>query len=54
MIERILKKWENFLNTYTDLELHARKSLTISLLLVIVGLALTIWLLAQPERIPGT
>ncbi|WP_182431392.1 hypothetical protein [Lactobacillus bombicola] len=54
MIERILKKWENFLNKYTDLELHTKQSLTISLLLVIVGLVLTIWLLAQPELIPGT
>lgn len=54
MIERILKKWANFLNTYTDIELHTKQSLIISLLLVIVGLVLTICLLSQPERIPGT
>lgn len=53
-IERILQTWQHFLNTYTDVKLTTRKSLTISLLLVIVGLVLTIWLLSQPELIPGT
>lgn len=54
MIERILKKWANFLATYTDLEIHTRMSLTISLLLVILGLVGTIYILTLPERLPGT
>ena len=53
-IERILQAWQHFLATYTDVKLNTRKSLTISLLLVIVGLVLTICLLSQPELIPGT
>ena len=53
-MERILNKWQCFLNEYTDIELHTKMSLIISLLLAIVGLVLTIVVLGMPERLPGT
>ena len=53
-MERILIKWQHFLNTYTDVHLTTRLSLTISLLLVIAGLVGAIYVLSQPEFLPGT
>ena len=53
-MERILKKWQHFLNTYTDIELKSKSSLLISLIVAIVGLVSTIYILSLPEYIPGT
>lgn len=51
---RILLKWQHFLNEYTDIHLTTKKSLIISLLVVIVGLVGAIYVLDLPEILPGT
>lgn len=53
-MERILKKWQHFLDTYTDIKLKSKNSLLISLIVAIAGLVLTIIVLGMPERLPGT
>jgi len=53
-MERILEKWQHFLNTYTDIELKSKRSLLISLIVAIVGLVSTIYILSLREYIPGT
>ncbi|WP_279080851.1 hypothetical protein [Lactobacillus apis] len=53
-MERILKRWQHVLDTYTDLNLKSKNSLLISLIAVIAGLVLTIIVLCLPERLPGT
>jgi len=53
-MERILQKWQYFLNAYTDINLKSKSSLLISLILAIAGLVLTIIVLGMPERLPGT
>ena len=53
-MERILKKWQHFLDTYTDIELRSESLLLISLIAAIAGLVLTIIVLSLPERLPGT
>ena len=53
-MERILMKWQHFLDSYTDIELTSKRSLIISLLVAIVGLALGIYILNIPPFLPGT
>lgn len=53
-MERILQKWQYFLNAYTDINLKSKSSLLISLIAVIAGLVLTIIVLGMPEKLPGT
>lgn len=53
-MERILKRWQQVLDTYTDINLKSKSSLLISLAVAIVGLVLTIIVLSLPERLPGT
>lgn len=54
MIERILKKWQHFLDTYTDIELRSESLLLISLIVAIAGLVLTIYALSMQPYLPGT
>ena len=53
-MERILQKWQYFLNAYTDINLKSKSSLMLSLIVAIAGLVLTIIVLSMPERLPGT
>lgn len=53
-MERILNKWQCFLNEYTDIKLKSKSSLMLSLIVAIAGLVLTIIVLSMPERLPGT
>lgn len=53
-MERILMKWQHFLDSYTDIGLTSKKSLIISLLVAIAGLALGIYILSLRPFLPGT
>jgi len=53
-MERILKQWQHFLENYTDIELKSESSLLISLIVVIAGLGLMIYVLSMEPFLPGT
>ena len=54
IMERILKQWQHFLENYTDIELKSESSLLISLIVVIAGLGLMIYVLSMEPFLPGT
>ena len=53
-MERILMIWQHILDSYTDIGLTGKRSLIISLLVAIAGLALAIYVLSLPPFLPGT